>query len=97
MIEIREATIDDVHQVREIFVASYSDHYAYPQYYDVASLTKLVYADGTILLVAVDLDNGRVVGTASVVFGIGAYNDLLGEFGRLAVHPDYRGRGIGKL
>ena len=97
MIEIREATIDDVQQIREIFLATYGEQYAYPQYYDIPSLTKLVFVDGTILLVAVDSATKRLVGTASVVFSVGAYNDLVGEFGRLAVHPEFRGKGIGKL
>ena len=37
-----------------------------------------------------------VAGTASVIFSVAAYNDLVGEFGRLVVHPQYRGQGIGK-
>jgi len=97
MFEIREATIDDVHQIREVFLATYGEQYAYPQYYDVQALTRLVFVDGTILLVAVETHSKRVVGTASVVFSVGAYNDLVGEFGRLAVHPEFRGKGIGKL
>ena len=47
--------------------------------------------------VAQDEADGRILGTASVVFDIGAHSDLIGEFGRLAVHPDARGRGVGKL
>jgi CRP-like cAMP-binding protein/GNAT superfamily N-acetyltransferase len=42
----------------------------------------------------VDTEADRLAGTASVVFSHGAYNDLVGEFGRLVVHPDFRGRGI---
>ena len=97
MIEIREATGNDVEQIGAVFHASYGENYIYSQYYDTQALLRLVYADDTILLVAVDTEHDRVAGTASVVFGIGAYNDLVGEFGRLSVHPDYRHRGIGKL
>lgn len=97
MITIREATLDDVAGIRDVFQSEYGQHYAYPQYYDVHALHRLVYADGSILLVAIDDATQRVAGTASVVFGVGAYNDLVGEFGRLVVHPDFRGRGIGKL
>ncbi len=97
MIEVREATLEDIEPIREIFLATYGDSYAYPQYYDLQVLAKLVYADGTVLLVAVDSETKRVIGTASVVFSVGAYNDLVGEFGRLAVHPDFRGRGVGNL
>ena len=96
MITIREATLDDVKGIRDVFQSEYDDRYPYPQYYDVEALHHLVYDSGTVLLVAIDEDTGRVAGTASVVFSIAAQNDLAGEFGRLVVHPDFRGRGIGK-
>lgn len=95
MITVREATLDDIEGIRDVFQAEYSDHYAYPQYYDTEALARLVYADGSVLLVAIDAESNRVAGTASVVFSVGAHNDLIGEFGRLVVHPDFRGHGIG--
>ena len=95
-ISIRKATLHDVDGIREVFEAEYGEGYPYPQYCDTEELNRLVYAGGSILLVAVDDDTGRVAGTASVVFSIAAQNDLAGEFGRLVVHPDFRGRGIGK-
>ncbi len=97
MIEIREAVESDVGAIREIFLASYGEAYAYPQYYDTHQLKKMLYSDDTLLLVAEDQESGRVVGTASVLLQVGAYADLVGEFGRLAVHPDSRGQGIGTL
>lgn len=96
MIVVREATLDDVDSIREVFRAEYGNHYAYPQYFNRDGLARLVYAPGSILCVAIDTASGGVAGTASVVFSVGAYNDLVGEFGRLVVHPDFRGRGIGK-
>jgi len=96
VIEIREANDSDVTQIREIFLATYGSHYAYPQYYDLAQLKKMVYADDTLLLVAQDTDDGRLLGTASVLLDVGAFSDLVGEFGRLAVHPDARRRGVGE-
>ena len=95
MISVRAATLDDVEGIRDAFQSEYGDHYAYPQYYDSDALARMVYADGTVLLVALDTDSNRVAGTASVVFSVGAHNDLVGEFGRLVVHRDFRGRGIG--
>lgn len=95
MISVRAATLDDVEGIRDVIQSEYGDHYAYPQYYDTDALARLVYADDTLLLVALDTDTNRVAGTASVVFSVGAHNDLVGEFGRLVVHPDFRGRGIG--
>lgn len=96
MFEVREAVADDVEQIRDVFYAAYGSDYAYPQYYDLEMLKKFVYADDTLLLVACDSDAGRIVGTASVVMHVGAYADLVGEFGRLVVHPDARGLGVGK-
>src|SRR5579864_3725707 len=97
MINVREATGKDVPAIREIFLASYGTDYTDPRYYDELLLTRLVYSDDSLLLVAEDDETGRVVGTASVDFEIGAHSDLVGEFSRLAVHPAARNRGIGKL
>ena len=97
MITVREATGRDVPAIREIFLATYGTDYTDPRYYDESLLTRLVYSENSLMLVAEDTALGRVVGTASVDFEVGAYSDLVGEFGRLAVHPDARQQGIGRL
>jgi GNAT superfamily N-acetyltransferase len=97
MITVREATGRDVAAIREIFLASYGTDYSDPRYYDDALLTRLVYSDDSLLLVAEDSEKGQVVGTASVDLEVGAHSDLVGEFCRLAVHPSARHRGVGKL
>jgi GNAT superfamily N-acetyltransferase len=97
MITVREATGGDVPAIREIFLASYGTDYTDPRYYDEAMLTRLVYSDASLMLVAEDPALGRLVGTASVDFEVGAFSDLVGEFGRLAVHPEARNRGVGGL
>jgi ribosomal protein S18 acetylase RimI-like enzyme len=97
MITVREATGRDVAAIREIFLASYGTDYTDPRYYDDALLTRLVYSDDSLLLVAEDTETDRVVGTASVDLEVGAHSDLVGEFCRLAVHPECRQRGVGKL
>jgi ribosomal protein S18 acetylase RimI-like enzyme len=97
MITIREATGQDVAAIREIFQATYGTDYTDPRYYDDALLTRLVYSDDSLLLVAEDIETEKVVGTASVDLEVGAHSDLVGEFCRLAVHPSYRQHGIGKL
>jgi CRP-like cAMP-binding protein/GNAT superfamily N-acetyltransferase len=96
MITVREATLKDVPGIREVFLATYGTDYSDPRYYDEAALTRLVYSEDNLLLVAVD-EADRVLGTASVVLEIGAYSDLVAEFGRLAVHPDARNKGVGGL
>lgn len=95
MIAIREARETDAIPIGEIFLATYGTEYAYPIYYDELGLKKLIFSENTVMLVAEDEDSGRVVGTASVMLEAGAYTDLVGEFGRLAVHPDWRNRRIG--
>jgi GNAT superfamily N-acetyltransferase len=97
MISVREATGRDVAAIRDIFVATYGTDYTDPRCYDDALLTRLVYSEDSLLVVAEDAETGRVVGTASVDLEVGAHSDLVGEFCRLAVHPDCRQRGVGKL
>jgi ribosomal protein S18 acetylase RimI-like enzyme len=97
MITVREATGPDVAAIREIFLASYGTDYTDPRYYDDALLTRLIYSEDSLLLVAEDTETGKVVGTASVDLEVGAHSDLVGEFCRLAVHPACRQHGVGKL
>ncbi len=97
MINVRDATERDIDAIREIFLASYGEHYSYPQFYEPCELKRMIFGEDTILLVAEDMTAEKIVGTASVIVQIGAYADLVGEFGRLAVHPEARGQGVGKL
>jgi len=92
-VTLREARQDDVPAIRDIFEAVYGSDYPYQQFLDAHWLMRSVFADD-IIMIAAELD-GRVVGTASFVFDLGAHSDLLGEFGRLVVHPDARGKGVG--
>lgn len=95
MISIREARDADVEGIIKIYLATYGTDYAYPHYYEPYEIKKLIFSDETLMLVAEEEGTGRIVGTATVILEVGAYTDLVGEFGRLAVHPDYRKRGIG--
>jgi CRP/FNR family cyclic AMP-dependent transcriptional regulator len=97
MIRVREAREEDVVQIREIFLAVYGTDYPHRELYDELWLKRSVFTDDALILVAEDTESGRVVGTASVLFDFGAHSDLVGEFGRLAVHPDYRRLQIGNL
>ena len=93
---IREATDDDIGAIRDLFVTVYHGEYPHRGFFDLEWLRRSIYSDDILTLVAEDTDTGNVLGTASVLFDIGAHSDLIGEFGRLAVHPDARGRGIAK-
>jgi GNAT superfamily N-acetyltransferase len=97
MIIAREATSADVPAITEIFQACYGAAYSDSRFYDPSALNKLVISDDTLVLVAEDNTTGKILGTGSVILEVGAYADLTGEFGRLAVLPEARNRGIGKL
>ena len=88
MIKVRLARDTDAPAIAEIFRATYGAAYAYPEFYDPYELKRLIFADDAVVVVAEEVDDGRVVGTASVLEEKGAYTDLGGEFGRL--HPHTR-------
>lgn len=96
-VDIRDAEEADAPLISAIYRATYGEDYTYPQFYDEHSLKKMIFSDDTVMLVAADKESGQILGTASVVIEVGAYTDLLGEFGRLAVHPEARGRRVGTL
>ncbi len=92
-INVRPVNEADLPYVRELFYSSYGENYPYKAFYDDEWLKRSIYQDSYLFLLAEC--NQKVVGTASVYFEVGAYSDLCGEFGRLAVHPDHRGQGVG--
>ncbi len=94
---VRDASETDIDSLRELFVASYAGAYPFEGFLDRDWLLRSIYRDDIQVLVAEDTSTGALVGTGSVVFDLGTDSDLLGEFGRLAVHPDARGRGVGRL
>jgi len=94
---VREATEADIEPIRELFLAVYGQDYAHPQFYDPQLLKRMVYSHDTLLLVAVDETSSKVLGTSSILFDMGGHTDLVGEFGRLVVHPDTQGLGVGNL
>jgi GNAT superfamily N-acetyltransferase len=95
MIDVRPAAPSDVAAIRDLFYACYGSDYPHPQFYELEALTRLVYSDNQLLLVAEDTETHELLGTASVILEIGALSDLVGEFGRLVVHPETRRRGAG--
>ncbi|MCA9916774.1 MAG: GNAT family N-acetyltransferase [Anaerolineales bacterium] len=92
-INVRPVTEDDLPAVRDLFYRSYGEEYPYKEFYNDEWLKRSIYQDSYLFLLA-ELGK-KVVGTASVYFEVGAYADLCGEFGRLAVDPNYRGEGVG--
>lgn len=90
---VRPITEADLKAIQDLFIRCYGESYPYKEFYSDEWLKRSIYQDSYLSLLA-EID-GRVVGTASVYFEVGAYADLCGEFGRLAVDPDYRGVGVG--
>jgi predicted N-acetyltransferase YhbS len=76
-----------------LFYRCYGEDYPYTEFYNDVWLKRSIYGDSYLSLLAER--GGAVVGTASVYFEVGAYTDLCGEFGRLAVDPAYRSEGVG--
>ena len=91
----REAEETDAPAVTELFRAAYGEGYVHPQIYDDREVRRMIFDDATLVLVAEHVPSRRVVGIAGVLFEMGAYSDLVGEFGRLVVDPAWRRRGIG--
>ncbi|MCA9981813.1 MAG: GNAT family N-acetyltransferase, partial [Anaerolineales bacterium] len=90
---VRRITEADLEAIQALFYKTYGDSYPYKEFYSDHWLKRSIYQDSYLSLLAEV--HGRVVGTASVYFEVGAYADLCGEFGRLAVDPDARGYGVG--
>ena len=85
---IRRGTVDDAPAVLTLWL----DADAEPTHTDTATdLTKLIAHDPDALIVAVDVDHGRVVG--SVIAG---WDGWRGSIYRLAVLPSHRRRGLGR-
>lgn len=92
-VRVREVMETDLPAIRELFIRCYGVNYPYKEFYSDEWLKRSIYQDSYLFLLA-EL-SGQVVGTASVYYEVGAFADLCGEFGRLAVDPLARGQGVG--
>jgi predicted N-acetyltransferase YhbS len=90
---VRPIVESDLEAIRSLFYRCYGEDYPYTEFYNDVWLKRSIYGDSYLSLLAER--GGAVVGTASVYFEVGAYTDLCGEFGRLAVDPAYRREGVG--
>ncbi len=93
-VRIRPAGEADVTAIQGLFSATYGDRYSHPEFVAEPYLRKMIYSDDSLVLVAED-GAGEIVASASVVIDVGAFSDLVGEFGRLVVRPEMRGKRIG--
>lgn len=84
----------DIPAVINLFKLNYGDDYALPEFYDEMWVKRGIYSDHIIWLV-LEEDDG-VSASGAVVLDYGDYNDQIGEIGRLVVHPERKGRGLGR-
>jgi RimJ/RimL family protein N-acetyltransferase len=91
--EIVEAEETDVQQIMDLFIKIYGRDYPFQKFYDTKWLTKSIYSDDNLTMVA--KDKNKIVGTGSVFLTAGGFSDLIGEFGRLVVDPEYGRKGAG--
>jgi len=91
--KIKQAEEKDVIEIRDLFVKVYGPDYPFREFYDTKWLTKSVYSDDTILMIAKDKD--RIVAAGSVILTAGGLSDMVGEIGRLVVDTEYRRKGMG--
>ncbi len=84
----------DIPAVINLFKRNYGDDYAIPEFYDDQWVKRGIYSDHIIWLVLEE--DGEVVASGACVLDYGDYNDQIGEIGRVVVHPDRKGRGLGR-
>lgn len=84
----------DIPGVINLFKRNYGDDYAIPEFYDDQWVKRGIYSDHIIWLVLEE--EGEVVASGACVLDYGDANDQIGEIGRVVVHPDRKGRGLGK-
>jgi GNAT superfamily N-acetyltransferase len=93
VMKISIATEENVPQIMKLFIKIYGKGYPFQKFYDTMWLTKSIYSDDNLFMVA--KEKNKIVGTGSVFLTAGGFSDLIGEFGRLVVDPDYSGKGVG--
>jgi len=84
---------NDVTEIMDLYIKIYGKNYPFKKFYDTKWLTKSIYSDDNIFMVA-KIKN-KIIGTGSVFLTAGGFSDLVGEFGRLVVDPEYGGKGTG--
>ena len=91
--KIAPAEEKDVPQIMKLFIKIYGIDYPFKKFYDPIWLTKSIFSDDNLFMVA--KDKNKIVGTGSVFLTAGGFSDLIGEFGRLVVDPSFGHKGAG--
>jgi len=91
--ELRPIDEQDIDQVIEIYRGCYGDDYPYKDFYKPTWIKKGVFDDSITWVVSAEGD--KICGTGAVMLEAGDHDDLIGEFGRLAINPEFRKQGVG--
>jgi len=92
MIEIREAKLEDVSQIAQLYQEVWGDKYPFPDYIKESEIEKTIRENECIWMLA--LDGGKVVGSATCAYN--KWNNSA-EFGRGVIKKEYRSQHIGKV
>jgi N-acetylglutamate synthase-like GNAT family acetyltransferase len=91
---VRHVTESDIPAIINLFRLNYGEDYSYPQFYDDVWIKKNIYGESVIWLV-IEEEN-EIIATGALLLDFGDYNDQIGEIGRVAVHPNKKGRSLGR-
>lgn len=91
---VRHIEERDIPAVIDLFKLNYGDDYPIPEFYDEHWVKRGIYSGHIIWLVIEE--EAEIVASGAVILDYGDYNDQIGEIGRLVVHPERKGRGLGK-
>jgi RimJ/RimL family protein N-acetyltransferase len=91
--EIMQAEDRDVKKIMKLFIKVYGTDYPFQKFYDTMWLTKSIFSDDNIFMIA--KEGNEIIGTGSVFLTAGGFSDLIGEFGRFVVNPDSHKKGVG--
>lgn len=91
---VRPISEDDIDQVIHLYRSVYGDTFPYREIYDPSWIRRGIYSDDVLWHVA-ESCAGTLIGSSALMMSVGRQENLVGEFGRLVVHPDARRKGIG--
>jgi GNAT superfamily N-acetyltransferase len=91
---VRHVEEADIPALIRLFKLNYGEDYAIPEFYDDRWVKRGIYSDHIIWLVLEEA--GEVIASGACILDYGDYNDQIGELGRFVVHPERKGRGLGK-
>ncbi len=93
-VHIRAIQEEDVQDIISLYRAVYGDDFPFKEFYDAVWVKRGVFSPEIVWIVG-EHEDGRLLGSAAVLLNSADRSDLVGEFGRLVVHPDARGLDLG--